>query len=213
MNPPCQSLNRRFVNVLATITAIMLVTIISCSGPHTQDTPEDNLPKALKDKNSSYDVVSKRGYDDLLESLYSELQEKMPELKQLENRIAALRESKSDSTASFNTFNTKNQAYFGSANGHIEQIKDSVLRSRMQLLIANSLLRYNTSTAHHNAIIHYIETNEVTLNDLHTILKITRTLPIIEQFQKDNLPSAKPLDGFANELTKTALLADTLSKK
>ena len=212
MNHPCCNV-RQFINALIIIATITLITITSCSGSHTEDKHKEDLPKALENKSSSYETMSKRGYDDLLESLYNELIENTPELKQFENGIVKLQESKSDSIGSFYKFNTKNQSYFGSANAHIEQIKDSVLQGKMKLLIANSFLKYNANISRHSAIIKYIETNEITLNDLHTVLKITRTLPLVEKFQKNNLPSNAPLDGFANELKKIVQLADTLSKK
>lgn len=209
-HPNCNAC--QFINVLSIIATIALLTITSCNRSPTQDTPKEELPKALEDKSSSYQVISKSRNDDLLESLYSGLLDKTPELKQFENSIVTLRESKSDSTSSFYKFNTKNQAYFSSANSHIEQIQDSVLRSKMKMLISNSILKYTTSIRNHNAIIEYIKNKEIALNDLHTILKITRTLPLIEKYQTGNLPSAKPLEGFASELNKTVQFADTLSK-
>lgn len=88
--------------------AILVLTFVSCSNNRTQDTPKQETPKALEDKSSSYEIVSKRGYDDLVESLYYELVSKDIELKKLEDKIEELNKSKSDTTELFDKFNGKN---------------------------------------------------------------------------------------------------------
>ena len=75
-------------------------------------------PKALQDKNTSAEFVSKRRDDDLVESLYNELAEKTPELKQLEDQIDHLHGSEDDSTEMFVNYHAKNESYFDSADQH-----------------------------------------------------------------------------------------------
>jgi len=58
------------------ISTILVLTLTSCNDRRTQDKPEQATPKALEDKSSSYEIVSKRGYDDLVETLYDELASK-----------------------------------------------------------------------------------------------------------------------------------------
>jgi hypothetical protein len=48
---------------------------------------------------------------------------------------------------------------------------------------------------------------------LHTYLKIKRTLPIMEKYQTDNLPSIKPIDAYGRQVDATLKLIDTLAKK
>jgi hypothetical protein len=148
-----------------------------------------------------------------VETLYTELTDKTPELKQLENKIEDLSKSETDSAKSFDNYNLKNQSYYNSTNRYIEQIKDSLLRGKIKALIANSLKNYNSSTSQHNVLLKSIETKNLTLSDLHTILKITKTLPIIEKFQKENLPTTKSLDGYLRQLERAIKYADTLSNK
>ncbi len=176
--------------------------------------PNQEIPKALDDTKSSYDIVSKSGrYEDLVESLYAELSEKTPELSQLEDKIENLRKSKGDSTESFNQYNQKNQAYFSSVNGHIEQIKDVVLREKMKALITANLSKYNSKVSPHLDLLKAIDDKNVTLNDLHAVLKITRTLPLIEKYQKESLPATKSIKEFSKRLDETLKYADTLVKK
>jgi hypothetical protein len=196
------------------LSTFICLTLFSCGNPRKESKPNQEIPKALDDSKSSYDIVSKnRWSDDLVESLYAELSEKTPELSQLEDKIGNLIKSKSDSTESFNQYNQKNQAYFSAVNGHIEQIKDTVLREKMKSLITGNLSKYNSKVSPHLALLKAIDDKNVTLNDLHAVLKITRTLPLIEKYQRENLPTTKSIKGFSERLDETLKYADTLVKK
>lgn len=196
------------------ITAVFILAVLaSCNSSRKQENPEPETPKALEDKSTSYEIVSKRGYDDLVESLYNELTDKTPELKKLEDKIDDLHKSKNDSTELFDKYNQKNQSYFSSANSHLERITDSLLRDKMKLLIAGSLSKYNSLISRHTDLLKSIDAKNLTLSDLHIILKITKTIPLIEKYQKDKLPSAKPLEGFSKQLDEAINYTDTLIKK
>jgi hypothetical protein len=168
------------------------------------------MPKALEDKSISYEIVSRRGDDDLVESLYNELVSKDIELKKLEEKIDALNNSKSDSIESFNKFNRKIQTYFHAADRQVSAINDSLLRNKMKLLVAGNLTNYNSQVAKHQELIDIITAKETTISDLHTVLKIVKTLPLIEKYRKDNLPNTQPLKGFIKQQDQTINLADTL---
>jgi len=195
------------------ISTILVLTFVSCDNTRTQDKPKQETPKALEDKSSSYELVSKRGYDDLVESLYNELVSKNIDLKQLEDKIDDLHNSKGDTTELFDKFNGKNQSYFSSADRHISEIKDSLLRDKMKVLIANNLTKYNSSIARHQELLKIVEAKNLTLSDLHNILKIVKTLPLIEKYQKDNFPNTKSIEGFIKRQDEVIKLADTLLKK
>jgi hypothetical protein len=196
------------------ISIFILLVLTSCNSSRKQENPEQETPKALEDKSaSSFEIVSKRGPDDLIESLYNELADKTPELKKLEDKIDDLNKSKPDSTELFDKYNEKNQSYYNAANSHVERITDSLLRDKMKILIANSLAKYNSLISTHTGLLKSIDTKGLTLNDLHTILKITRTVPLIEKYQKDKLPSSKSLEGFSKRLEEAINFTDTLIKK
>lgn len=180
---------------------IAFMALLSCNR-HKQQ-PQQNVPKALEEKKVSYSLVSKRGNDDLVESIYSDLAEETPALNKLEEDIDAINNSKEDSLEGFEKFNSKNKSYYHSASNHTDYIQDSLLRERIKNLVQSSLSNYNSLTAPHDNILKSISSKATSLNDLHVALKIIKTLPVIGKYQKDNLPGTKSLEGYSQQQTKT----------
>ncbi len=188
-----------------------ILMLFSCS--NRQPIEKNDVPKALKNESASISVLSKRSYDNLLEKLYEELAKQTPELNDLETKISALNESEPDSTESFVNYNGKNQRYYGSANGKVGEIRDSVLKQRIRLMISNSFSKYEARILKQQTLLKQIESQKASLNDLHLTLKIIRTLPLIEKYQTSAQPSSHSLNGFIKEINKTIVLADTLVRK
>jgi len=148
-----------------------------------------------------------------LESLYAELASKTPELKELENKLDTLSASKGDSTKSFDRYNRKNQSYYSYADNHLKNINDSTLRKKMKTLISSSLTKYNSKIYRHTELLKYIDKKTMTLDDLHEILIITTTLPLIEKYQNDNLPTTKSINGYSKQLERVVRIENSLLEK
>lgn len=176
--------------------AMLAFLLASCSNKRQQAPQNDTIPKALEKDGSSYDFFSKRGKDDLLESIYRELVIKDSNLRQLEDDLHEFEDSKADSLGLFEKFNNKNKDYFNAADRHIAGINDSLLRQRMRTLVTSQMERYHSGIAGHNELLKSINTNQVRISDLHEVLKIVRTLPVIDNFQESNLPDAHSLEGY-----------------
>jgi len=182
-----------------------------CNSSSTKNKKQET-PKALEKDGNSYITISKRGYIDLVESLYDEEVEKYKELQQLESMISNLNDSFSDSTKPFKNFNQKNNSFYNTANNHLENIKDSILKNKMKVLIKNSLTRYNSKIKEHENILQSIDKKHVSLNDLHEILKLNTSLAIIEKYQTNNFPSKKPINNYLKNLNYTVSYEDSLLK-
>jgi hypothetical protein len=201
------------MKILIIIPVFIALTVTSCDHPRTQEKQPQEAPKVLDDESVSSDIVSKRGSGDLVESLYQELENKSPELQDLEAGLENISKTEPDSIKSFDRYNGKNKSYYGSAENHVTQIGDSVLRDRMKKLIAGSLVKYNSVISRHDDLLRSIRADNLTLADLHVVLKITRTLPLIEKYQRDNLPSTKSMEGISGQLEQTIVSLDSLTKK
>lgn len=195
------------------ISIVILFVFVSCDNSTPKKDQPVAAPKALQDKTISMDVVSKRYHEDLLNALYNNLLDTNLELKRLESEIEALKKGKSDSTETFDKYNDKNEEYFNSANDFTVAIKDSLLKVKMKDIIANSLTKYDTSISQYKNLLRQIRTKTNSLQDLHIALKIVRTLPLMEQYQKDYLPPTNSIDGYIKQLDKTIRHADTLFNK
>ena len=185
---------------MTTKTSILLflsVFFLSCSSNRTEENqPKNTTPKTLTDSKSSLEIISKRSPDDLVESLYSEILDNDPVLENLENKMRDLFDKKADSTDQFSAFDGKNRSYYHSAANHVANIRDSLLQTKIKALIGNSLERYNAKTARHVGLMKEIESNDQSLSDLRTVLKIIKTLPFIEKYQTSNTPNTHSLENY-----------------
>lgn len=193
------------------IYGIVLCMAFSCKDAETQ-TDNKETPAALQD-DKSYNIISKRGREDLIENLYADAVSKDSALKQLDESINEIRDGKIDSLKKFDIYEEKNQDYFFSANYHVKEIKDSLLRKSLTALIAKNLEEYNNKVSSHRKLVKTINAKMVSLNDLELALKISRTFPLIKKYQKENLPNQKSILNLRQKIDQTIKLADTMYKK
>lgn len=190
---------------------LLICTAFSCKDAERPTKSKEDTPTALADE-ESYNIVSKRGREDLIDNLYAEILAKDLALKKVDDNIKEIENGKSDSLKKFNSYDEKNQDYFVSANAHVKEINDSVLRKTLTALIAKNMEAYKVRTLQYKKLASSIDTKTSSLNDLSLALKISRTLPLIEKYQKENLPSNKSILNLSYKIDQTIKLADTLYK-
>lgn len=184
---------------------VVLAILMSCKEKTTPQTDVAEVPQALSDKDTGIEYSLKKGRYDLLEKLYDELLQKDTNLKNIEDEITKVKSSKFDSLNKFQGFNGKNEAYFSAAKFQANQITDSVLKKRVQQLITEKQAAYKTKIAGHLALVDTIDVNDKKISDLHRLLKITKTLPLIEQYQ-NKLPSTKAIESYIKNQEKVIQL-------
>lgn len=187
-----------------TLAIVLLFTFTACKQRSPQPKDEQVVSKTLEDGNKS-SGLTKRKADNLVVAMYDEVVEKTPELQQLEKEIDHTRDMTVDSLAAFNEYDSKNYNYYNTAKSMTGHLHDSVMRKTLVATIEASIANYNKTVANHETLRKLITSKNLTVSDLHTVLKIVRTLPVIEQYQQKNLPSAKPLqetDKVLDELIK-----------
>ncbi len=191
---------------------LIFILLAACTNNTQQQNPPPEIPKALEEK-GSYLLITKRGGNNVLEDLYNELVEKTPELKNLENQIDHLNSSRIDFAEIFNNYNSKYTMYYSEANQAMGLVKDSAIKEKIKELIASSKKKYDAKVEEHTQLLDAIDAKFLSLNDLHTFLKIKRTMPIIEKYQSDHLPSIKPIDAYGQQVDATLKLIDSLVNK
>ncbi|XZF14657.1 hypothetical protein ACTHGU_00825 [Chitinophagaceae bacterium MMS25-I14] len=124
-------------------------------------------------------------------------------LKALEDHINNLQENSIDSMATFSEYNHKNISYYEAADNYAGMIQDSTMKSNLRLIIGTSKTAYDKRIAQHTALQEQITARSSTLSDLHIMLKIVRTLPLIQQYQEKSLPSVRPMQNLLQEFNST----------
>jgi hypothetical protein len=190
-----------------TICLVLALSLSACSGPREKETKQPEPPKALQENKTEYSLKSSRSSSDLVQELYEELTEKDSTLKKLEEQLNNLQRSEDDSTSTFTGFDGKNKTYHTTAGTYLPRISDSLLRDRMRTILANSLSRYEASTAVHQQLLNQIADNKTALTDLHIAVQLVRTLGMMEKYQQENMPSKATLLGYIQQQEKGKKMA------
>jgi hypothetical protein len=148
------------------------------------------IPETLEDERS--EISFKRSFrENLVEKMYTELVEKKTELKKLEEQIELINQN--DSLEAFHNFSDKSDHYYSSARTIALDIADSSIRKKAMDLIAASTEKYKHKVSSLDSLQQVIINKKKDISNLHEYLKIASTLPLMEKFQKDKLPSEKTL--------------------
>ncbi|HEX6914081.1 MAG TPA: hypothetical protein VF145_02490 [Chitinophagaceae bacterium] len=183
--------------VIACFFATVLFACDNVSAP-----PEDNPGVFAGEKENNGFSSTKEyrgGGKDVVNEMYEELVSREPALKALEKDISNLPETIDESTAPFRSYARNNDSYYSSAVMHMSGIKDSALKEKIRAMIENSKLAYNKSVLPHERLLNEINARQTTLADLHTSLKIVRTLTAIREYQQKNLPPTAPIEKALSE--------------
>jgi len=174
------------------------------------------IPEALQDNNKSKsgDYFKSSGReDDLVEELYREKLKTSPGLQSLEETIGMLEQSKRDSTEVFHDFANKNNSYFSSAENKRNTILDSLLKKEIDAILVRSKSRYENSISNLNNANSLLNSKPTAVNDRHMALKILISLGMMEEFRKENLPSAKPIQAVLKDYDKLLNRQDSAINK
>lgn len=179
---------KKYLFSLLVISSVFI--IVSCNGNKDgSENSEVQNSEALQD-GIKLKSLSKRG-GNLIEDLYAELVEKTPELKELETELETFQETPSETQNIFYNYNGKSNQFYGNATGLTNQITDSLSKRRILALIKKSNEKYDSESKEIKELVKEISNSQNSIQDNHTILKIVLTIPLIENYQKENSPKKK----------------------
>lgn len=197
--------------------AILTVFCSACDNVPVKNTEISKIevPEPLKDDASDVSLkkMYSRGSNSLMDDIYADLVKKRPELQSLETGLQQLYAGMPDSLETFNKYAAKSTSYYDAANGSLSNIKDTVLRARLRLLITNSNNKYMGKVKKISTLMKDIDSNRVMINDYHAALKIAVTMPVIENYQDKNMPDSKSIERLANTAQKLKQQTIKLSKQ
>jgi len=118
-----------------------------------------------------------------------------------------------DPDEKFNEYQKKSKNYYNSAIIATNTISDSLLRLKVQWMIAVNKYKYGITTSGIDSLIRQADANKISINDHHTLLKILLTLPLIERYQYYNLPDKMEFKELIRQQEKLQLELDTLTSR
>ena len=145
----------------------------------------------------------KRQYTDLVDALYKELESADSTLSNVASTVIELLEEKEEVENNFNKFDAKNKSYYNDASIHIDKIYDSAIKKNTSLVMQKHQASYFGRIWTTKQLISRLESKNKRLNDLLVVLKLTRTMAVMEEFQKNQLPSTKDFISLEQKFDKT----------
>lgn len=196
------------------ILLLTLCFLVACNNRQQKIPPAPETPKALTENGKKESSFSKRSGDvDLVEALFTELAESNPALAELEENIAATESRFTDSASAFNQYDQRNNRYYTSARQHAASIKDSLLRLQLETMISTSEKAYSARINPYVLLLQQVKTKKQHLYDLFVVVKLVKTMQLIEKYQQNNLPSAKPVEALEKDIDKLIRKTDSLTKQ
>lgn len=197
------------------LLTVFIFILFACTQRKPATQQQQLVPKALEEKSSSgYKLISKgRGYNNLIEDMYAEILQTNTSLQELEKEFNTIESKAIDSMKTFNQYNDKNNSYYNAVKQYAASMSDSVLKKQMEELVKKSEENYRNRITIHEQLIKKKEELAHHLKNLHTALMLAVTLPVMEKYQKENLPSIKPLNAINTQYATLIQKMDTIIKK
>ena len=193
--------------------ALIFIVFLSIGSCKNKPAAPANNPAALAEKGSFGSGLFKSYRGNLVDELYTELLDKSRELSAVEDSLRRLETTEKDSLSRFANYDNKITHYYENARGYARSVTDSTLKARIGRMIDYSDSSYKAMAATQLALMEGIDKNKLTLSDLHSILMIVKTLPVIEKYQKANLPKGASLQKYANKQARIIQQMDTLIRE
>lgn len=167
-----------------------------------------------KEKNTSSSgtdaALQETRTENVLDLLYLELKEQRPELIALDKQIEEVDQAKEKALADYKKYNSKNEHYYLTANQHLNNIKDSLLRNSVELLLNKSQYAYDQENAAMALAVAQLENRSVSLHDHQEALKIILTMNLMEKYQKKQLPDNNEYEKIVTRYNQSIHAADSL---
>lgn len=172
------------------LSIVVLAQLLACSSK-TDDRPGNKVPEALSTDSKIIGSYSRNG--NMVEDLYAEQKQDDPALMKLDQDIAELDQSEGDATKDFLEYNERSVNYYYSARAAANGIRDTIIRAAVIKKIDDSEAAYKRLSRDSDTLLKQINANSHLLQDERIVLKISKTMPSVESFQKNKQPTKKPM--------------------
>lgn len=189
---------------------VLLICIAACTEKPKAKPAEAKIPLVLEGKHVDVTSLSKKRAD-LFENLYEELLSKSQELQQLDAAINALSQLQSQAADSFAQYDNRNRSYYTFAESANSTVSDSAIRRKIRAILQSSLKEYNASVQTHRDLDSLISKKNNTVHDMYVLLKVVKTLPSMEFYQKERLPGKEEKESLKAKMDSLLHQLDTMA--
>ena len=170
-------------------------------------------PAILEGKKIDVSSIYKKRGADLVDALYEELVNNSNDLKKLEQEIKEMKVTWPDSLEEYKTYHEKSAQYYESAEKKANSITDTSLRQSILDLIRKSRRNYRDSIATLSNLDSLVKKRAATIDNLHQLVKLMSTLPVIEEFQHSNRPDTFAAEGLTRRMEELITKLDSLTQQ
>ena len=180
--------------------------ILSCSEQRQEQISNvNNTPETLTEESEEISIsrLSKSYRKDIVGRLYDEALDKDPRLRELDNQINFLQnDSLSDKTETYVKYERTNSEYWNTAKSYASRINDSITRLSTIELLEKLTSDYEKSIQPHENKMGVINRSQIQLSDQVILMKLFVTLPMIKNYQRNELPDIKELESLIEDYQK-----------
>lgn len=198
-----------FINIMEKKLILKLLftssLLISCSTDKKDPEELINETPTAIDVPSSYDIASykDRGWkENIIERLFKEAIDKNNEVTIVNESIEIAAKIYEDSLKEYTKFVNINEDYWKTANSYISNISDTVVRHSIKEVFDKAELNYCNSKKELINLRDKITLEKERYDNQVLLLKLVVTLPMIQNYQKNELPDSSKLNdiltGFNN---------------
>jgi hypothetical protein len=176
--------------------------LFSCSNNKNNEPGEeiiqDQTPEIFDEK-SDIASISKRYEADIIQKLYQEALDKNQELNALNNRIIEIDNLKNDSLELYYKYINQNRNYYNTVDNYINMLNDSALKDDVNAIFEKLENEYSQSISMHERSVELTNTRTKMLNDRLILMKLFVTVPMMSNYQKNELPDIKTIKFIAEK--------------
>ncbi len=157
------------------------------------------VEKAAENTESSFPIKRMSYSEDILNGMYSELMKNDSELKKLDDKINLLQQDSKKMKEIYQDVINNSDNYYTSAQNKAKTIQDSTLKKEILNLVKNSSEKFDLKKNKLEELTKQVNLNYNKIYSFYNVIKIRKTLPEIEKYQKANPIKTDSLNNFINK--------------
>jgi len=174
--------------------------ISSCKEDNSKE--NEIVEKAAENTESSFPIKRMSKSQDILSGIYSELLKNDKELQKFDEKINSIQQDSKIIKNIYDDVVNNSDDYYLLAENSAKSIQDSILKKEILGLVKNSSDKFNVKKNKLEELKKQVRLNNNRIFSFYQALKIRRTLPEIEKYQKANPLKSDSLSLFINKQNK-----------